>query len=117
MTDIQPPPPPESRPPFQLDYENPDLKRPLGGVPYLAQMLLGFLAAMILVVLTVLLILIAINGEAGMFGLGVLMILGLVCFAMGPIRQEWHWPGFLPGVLTAVGLVLLVFGLCVAAMR
>ncbi|MGE5608608.1 MAG: hypothetical protein ACM359_05100 [Bacillota bacterium] len=115
MTDPQPPQPPDPPPPPQLDYESSAFRRPLGGLPFIAQLAVGFGACIALAFLSFALT-VAARDPSGLV-LGAFLILGLLAFAATVARREWHWPGFLVGVLIVVGLLLLAFGLCIATLR
>jgi hypothetical protein len=93
-----------------LSYARPNPNRPAGGVPYIAQVILGMMAPVA-------------TGALGLAGtvvfyqhlwlVGVLAVVALIG-VMLVACVRWRWPGFVAGAVAMVGLGLLGLGLCAA---
>lgn len=117
MSEEQPPHPDEHSL-IPIDYRAPDLNRPAGGIRYSTQVWIG-VAAFVWAV--------AMGAGAGNFIYAAKrdLPLSLLCGAAVPVVLlsalgivawvRWRWRGLVIGVLAALGVSALVFGLCVAS--
>jgi uncharacterized membrane protein YfcA len=119
MTDVPPSsPPPEPEPQRPLEYASPiyDPNRPAGGVPYVVQILIGFVSFFIAEGMAFG-VAIAINpsGPAPFFLIPGATLVAMIGFSI-VAYVRWRWHGMIVGALIALGLVLLGCGVCAAIM-
>lgn len=89
-----------------------DPNRPAGGIPFVAQLPIGFMTVAAAAIGAAALIAAAVHPALAL-GIAVVPLVVLTWVA----RRYWRWRGFVAGVLIGVGLIGLVFGLCLAALR
>ena len=112
------------KPPRPLDYATPVRRGPAGGVPYLAQMALGA-GALVLTIVLVVCLFQFVPSESMSDNTNYLVVLTGTCLSIAGFVVvtvlaivRWRWPGFSIGVVTAIGLILLLgCGLCFGAFR
>jgi len=116
MSKPQPQPQPTTAPPspYQPEQAMTDKAKnqPAGNVPFIAQMVIGFGAFLVLIGAGVATIPVP-NFRVAQ---GILIPFSILCLIVLCMvaRVRWHWKGFLLGVLIGAGLILLAVGLCFA---
>jgi len=109
--------PPDPKNPRPLDYAPPMGNKPAGGVPFIGQMAIGFAALFVVPIVSFLIALFlpsALHDSPTLMPYiyapltVVLPLIGLATIAW----RRWHWRGVLVGMATALGLVLVAWGLC-----
>jgi hypothetical protein len=104
--------PPASVP---LQYERPratvDDDGPAGGVPFIGQMAIGFGAFLVYAVLVSMSVSVRSPGWEGVLAIVNFTMLLLLFAVAGVARSRWRWRGFLVGVLSGFGLMMLGIGL------
>ncbi|MGE5608609.1 MAG: hypothetical protein ACM359_05105 [Bacillota bacterium] len=103
MSEVQPPPP-DSRPPYKLDYATPEPSP--SGLAFLGQVVLGFVAFWAAGFVSA-----TLGVSAGpLIGLGTMVVLLVLMGVMAV--QCLNWSGFVAGQFLALGLALLAIGIC-----
>jgi hypothetical protein len=114
----QPPPPPPPPPNTPLDYVSPanDPKRPAGGVPFIAQIIIGFASYFAAVLAGVFGAVLFRTRDATGFILSITIMGAALIVLVEVARIRWRWRGMALGALIGFGVSLLGCGICAAMM-
>jgi len=104
-----PQPTPSQNPQPILDYHSPDKVEARWGMPYWGQAAFGGIYLFAATALS--LVMVAFVGPlASIFAI-------LFLFFIFHVHQNWKWRGFTAGILLAIGLSILAFGICAVVLK